>query len=62
MALSPTQVEAIRSQLRKHRDRTIVSILCYVGVRPGTFADRRYLPSGNRTRPNVLASIIAEAA
>jgi integrase len=42
VALSPAQVEALRSELRLHRDRTIVSMLCYVGLRPGELLHLRW--------------------
>jgi integrase len=41
-ALSPVQVEAIRSELRLHRDRTIASVLFYVGLRPGEMIHLRW--------------------
>jgi integrase len=42
VALSPAQVEALRSELRLQRDRTIVSLLCYVGLRPGELLHLRW--------------------
>ena len=36
------EIEALRSELRLHRDRTIVSVLCFVGLRPGELLHLRW--------------------
>jgi integrase len=41
-ALSPTQVESIRQELAAPRDRLIVSIACYAGLRPGEILHLRF--------------------
>jgi integrase len=57
VALSPSQVEELRSELRQLRDRTIVSVLAYAGLRPGEALHLRWRDLKEDGRLHIRGSV-----